>query len=923
VTGALVSGQARVAVFLEGSQAWCIQSQSPSPRPVSPGLLPYLFGDITCASYHPEATLTSTGELLARACREERGLHLALISMDPASSETTCELADDALEDLLEHPHVSEFIENRLFSKRLPENALWRAKETIDGSRSNVKLDFLKRSVVGAQEAVGKVRAAWDALPEDVFAEADDRADLESVLVETGAFRVLAKAVAEATNRQTKGEAQLRLLSDHRYQAFAGSRKILLEWTKAIPSVPRVSELLVREEPDDESLERRQDEPLTVAPFEAYQNVIRQKEAILDQLAKRNFQKVERFAEDLVRDQLSQERYDLAAKSLCDLATSAKQLGFPAYELAWCSRAKEINPDDRWVHRQFADALLGQGDLPGALQAYETTLRDSPEDAVARNGKAEVLKAMGRLPEALETYEATVRNFPENDVARSGRAEVLKAMGRLPEALDAYEAAVRDFPESAVARSGRAEVLKAMGRLPEALDAYEATIRDFPEDAVARSGEAEVLKAMGRLPEALEAYEAGLRDFPQDVFVRNGKAEVLKAMGRLPEALGAYEASLRDFPHSAVARCGKAEVLKVMGRLLEALEGYEATVRDFPRDAVARDGKAEVLKAMGRLPEALVAYEATTRDFPEDAVARTGKAEVLKAMGRLPEALEAYETTLRDFPENVFPRNGKAEVLKAMGRLPEALMAYESTVRDVPHDAVARNGRADVLKAMGRLPEALEAYEATLRNFPGGVFARNGKAEVLKSMGRLPEALEAYEATIRDFPESAVARTGRATLLVLLGRYEEAAALVRTDRTQTRDEWIGFHIRASIKLKQNSLDEADRLLSTGTRCPWADVRSRFIGARAVLRIKRKQLKEADALIRSEPSLESKVIQIDIYRRMKKVGEANAVLRELRGCSVAKIVEISRDLERNMRPGKRTVSDDEFLDRELELLLVAA
>ncbi len=662
MTGALVSGQARVAVFLEGSQAWCIQPQSPSPRPVSPGLLPYLFGDITCASYHPEATLTSTGELLARACREERGLHLALISMDPASSETTCELADDALEDLLEHPHVSEFIENRLFSKRLPENALWRAKETIDGSRPNVKLDFLKRSVVGAQEAVGKVRAAWDALPEDVFAEADDRADLESVLVETGAFRVLAKAVAEATNRQTKGEAQLRLLSDHRYQAFAGSRKILLEWTKAIPSVPRVSELLVREEPDDESLERRQDEPLTVAPFEAYQNVIRQKEAILDQLAKRNFQKVERFAEDLVRDQLSQERYDLAAKSLCDLATSAKQLGFPAYELAWCSRAKEINPDDRWVHRQFADALLGQGDLPGALQAYETTLRDSPEDAVARNGKAEVLKAMGRLPEALETYEATVRNFPENDVARSGRAEALKAMGRLPEALDAYEATIRDFPEDAVARSGEAEVLKAMGRLPEALDAYEATVRDFPENAVARNGKAEVLKAMGCLPEALEAY---------------------------------------SFLEDAVARCGRAEVLK----------------------------------------------------------------------------------------------------------------------------------------AMGRLPEALEAYEATIRDFPGDAVARNGKAEVLKATGPLAEALDAYEATIRDFPGDAVARTGKATLLVLLGRYEEAAALVRTDRTQTRDEWVALHIRASIKLKQNSLDEADRLLSTGTRCPWADQRSRFIGARAELRIK--------------------------------------------------------------------------------------
>ena len=678
MTGALVSGQARVAVFLEGSQAWCIQPQSPSPQPVSPGLMPYLFGDIACASHHPEATLALTGELLERACREERGRHLALISMDPASSETTRELADDALEELLEHPHVSEFIENRLFSKCLPEDALWRGEGTFGGSQSNVKLEFLKRSVVGAQEAIGRVRSAWDALPADLFAEADDRVALESVLEETGAFRDLAMAVAEATNRHGKGEAQLRLLSDRRYQEFANSRKILVEWTRAIPSALRVSGQLVREEPDDDKRERRQDRLPKVAPYEAFQNVLRQKEAILDQLAKRDFQKVERFVDDLVRDQLSQERSDLAAKSLCDLARGAKELVFPAYQLAWCSRAKEVYPSDPWVHNQFADALVSQGELQEALEAYEATVRDFPRDAVARNGKGDVLKAMGRLPEALETYEATVRNFPDNDVARSGRAEVLKAMGRLPEALDAYEATVRDFPESAVARNGKAEVLKAMGRLPEALEAYEATVRGFPSDAFARTGKAEVLKAMGRLPEALDAYEATVRDFPENAVVRNGKAEVLKAMGCLPEALEAY-----SFLEDAVARCGRAEVLK----------------------------------------------------------------------------------------------------------------------------------------AMGRLPEALEAYEATIRDFPGDAVARNGKAEVLKATGPLAEALDAYEATIHDFPGDAVARTGKATLLVLLGRYEEAAALVRTDRTQTRDEWVALHIRASIKLKQNSLDEADRLLSTGTPLP--------------------------------------------------------------------------------------------------------
>ena len=89
-----------------------------------------------------------------------------------------------------------------------------------------------------------------------------------------------------------------------------------------------------------------------------------------------------------------------------------------------------------------------------------------------------------------------------------------------------------------------------------------------------------------------------------------------------------------------------------------------------------------------------------------------------------------------------------------------------------------------------------------------------------------------------------------------------------------------------------------------------------------MRMKTKKLKEAEALIRSEHSPTSKVIQIDIYRRMNRIGEAKSMLRELRDCGIAQIVEISRDLERNMGPGKRTVSDDEFFDRELALLMAA-
>src|ERR1035438_7738872 len=68
----------------------------------------------------------------------------AVYTFQIGASETTRELADDALEELLEHPHVSEFIVNRLFSKCLPEDALWRGEGTFGGSQSNVKLEFLK-----------------------------------------------------------------------------------------------------------------------------------------------------------------------------------------------------------------------------------------------------------------------------------------------------------------------------------------------------------------------------------------------------------------------------------------------------------------------------------------------------------------------------------------------------------------------------------------------------------------------------------------------------------------------------------------------------------------------------------------------------------------------------------------------------------
>ena len=155
MTGALVSGQDGVAVLLTGGEYWCLYAGDSEPRAISRGLLPHLFEDPARATYHPEATLALADELLRRACCEERAFQLALICMDQVSSDTTRDLAEESLDELLEDGAAASFVEDRLFSRPLPDDASW-WMGTIQGRFARVEL--LRESVVNAQDCIGRVR---------------------------------------------------------------------------------------------------------------------------------------------------------------------------------------------------------------------------------------------------------------------------------------------------------------------------------------------------------------------------------------------------------------------------------------------------------------------------------------------------------------------------------------------------------------------------------------------------------------------------------------------------------------------------------------------------------------------------------------------------------------------------------------------
>jgi tetratricopeptide (TPR) repeat protein len=156
------------------------------------------------------------------------------------------------------------------------------------------------------------------------------------------------------------------------------------------------------------------------------------------------------------------------------------------------------------------------------------------------------------------------------------------------------------------------------------------------------------------------------------------------------------------------------------------------------------------------------------------------------------------------------------DALLNMQRLDDALRAYQQAVA-FGSGVVAKTGRAEVLKAMSRLDEALAAYDEVLAEHPENVVARTGRAEVLKEYGRLDEALAAFDAVIAEHPENMVAKTGRSCVLVALHRYDDAIEHLPVGNPVTQGDWIGYHIRGMILLRQGKVGEAISIFEWGAQ----------------------------------------------------------------------------------------------------------
>lgn len=634
--------------------------------------------------------------------------------------ETRAEIAAD-VERAIDHRNHFTALIARLYSEPFPSDADFEEAEkaAMDGKAVNLR-GVLKR-LQSSQPAISTTVLAWEAIPDSVFVDSRQKAEIRANYRDLGLFQSFACQASEQPN-----EFLFEWLPSVRLPFSANHRRILMEWTGPFRKN-------VRNHSDYDwhraarSWESADDEQLVAAPSDSsapkrrgkyYPGLLTEielrKEAIKDIIRNENIDAATTAAESLVSFQLEYGQPRHASMSLCDLARFAQQIGAVALGLRFIEHGLRVCPNDRWALLQHASLLRAGGRTSEALTEYQALVDANlppKDDVIARCGYAECLRDLGSAEEALDAYQRTLAIHDNNVVARNGYGECLRDLGKPDEAFAWYLETLALHPNYVFTRTGYATCLRELGRSQEALEYYVQILAAHPDSATVRTGYAECLRDLNRIEEAMTWHVQTLELHPNDIVARNAYAECLRDLDQPSAGLEWYRRTLALYPNERFARCGAAECLRELGRHREALDWYADTLTLYPNSIVSRNGYAECLRDLGRTKEALACYEKALLSHPNSIITRCGYAECLRDLRRSKEALKWYETIRTSHPDTAVVRNAIASLLLGLNRYDEALRILPTSLPRTKQEWITWHIRGMAYLRAGDIDAARRVFE--------------------------------------------------------------------------------------------------------------------------------------------------------------------------------------------------------------------
>jgi len=216
-------------------------------------------------------------------------------------------------------------------------------------------------------------------------------------------------------------------------------------------------------------------------------------------------------------------------------------------------RLAHAHPGKHAIHNLLGAALLQQGNLPAAREAFERARQLMPGDPASANNLAIVLKRLGDLDAAERLYREVIAATPSHKDARYNLANLLDEAGRIEEAETAYLGCIGIAPDYADAHYNLGNLLAKQKRHVAALAHLERAASLRPAHADTHNNLGAELVALGQTGEALQAYDRALALDPANTktLINRGKALVMR--NELEAAIASFRAVLEHEPANGAA----------------------------------------------------------------------------------------------------------------------------------------------------------------------------------------------------------------------------------------------------------------------------------------------------------------------------------------------------------------------------------
>lgn len=239
---------------------------------------------------------------------------------------------------------------------------------------------------------------------------------------------------------------------------------------------------------------------------------------------------------------------------------------WPAVEDPVVARMRGLRQDAA-AHSDRASALQRQGDIVGAIEAYESAVAVDPAWVRARVNLIGLYGRQRQRAKAEQHFQELVDRGLRVAEAHYNFAVCLATEGDAARAADQFRTALEIAPDYVPAWIGLAQLAEATGRLAEAEEAYRSAARHAPDDAATQFNLARMLLARRQGHEAIAVLQQiVIRDHPD-------RARYLFALATAHVQAGdsaagrRYALEARDLAHAR----GQVELARAIERDLARL----------------------------------------------------------------------------------------------------------------------------------------------------------------------------------------------------------------------------------------------------------------------------------------------------------------------------------------------------------------